>query len=245
MTRITYESYEQQITQNSTVWIVIPAYNEEATIGQILHDLCQKNYSVLVIDDCSTDKTKSIAMQFPIVVLKHAINLGQGAALETGFNYVLNYTQAKYIVSFDSDGQHNIDEIQSIINPLVSGTYDVVLGSRFLKPISNTIKINGMPAIKFLTLKIGVFFTRITTRLKVTDTHNGFRAFTRVALRKIHITQNRMAHGSEILMQIARNKLVYCEVPVDVKYTEYSRKKGQSVLNSLNILWDLIFGREE
>lgn len=231
--------------QNSTIWIVIPAYNEEAIIGQVLHELCDQKYSILVIDDCSTDRTGEIAIQFPIVVLRHIVNLGQGAALQTGFDYIQKHTLAKYVISFDSDGQHNVDDIQLLLAPIISGNFDVALGSRFLKPSNNKRNLNGMPLSKYTTLKAGVFYTRITTRLNITDTHNGFRAFSIEALRKIHISQNRMAHGSEILMEISKNKLTYCEVPVNIAYTEYSKKKGQTIFNSLNILWDLIFGREE
>jgi glycosyltransferase involved in cell wall biosynthesis len=233
------------IEQQQKIWIVVPAYNEEATIGQVIIDLCAKGYSILVIDDCSTDKTPEIASQFPVIVLQHMINLGQGAALQTGFDYLLSHTTAKYVVTFDSDRQHKVEEIQLLLEPITTGNFDVALGTRFSKNTNQNRNINGMPFSKFLTLKVGVFFTRLTTRLNITDTHNGFRGFSIEALRKIHVTQNRMAHGSEILMQIAKNKFSYCEVPVSVVYTEYSKKKGQKVFNSLNILWDLIFGREE
>ncbi|MBA4376186.1 MAG: glycosyltransferase family 2 protein [Anaerolinea sp.] len=224
----------------SQVWIVIPAYNEEESIGIVLDQFIDKDYSILVIDDCSKDKTSEVTLKYPVTLLKHMINLGQGAALQTGFDYIVQHTNAKYVVTFDSDGQHDVEDIPKILAPLTSGQYDAALGSRFLKPGN----VDGIPWIKLFTLKAGVLFTRISTGLKVTDTHNGFRAFTIETLRKIHINQNRMAHASEILTQIAQNKLGYCEVPVIIRYTEYSKKKGQSIFNSLNILWDLLFGRD-
>jgi glycosyltransferase involved in cell wall biosynthesis len=224
---------------NENVWVVIPAYNEAGSIGDVLDQFMNEDYSVLVVDDCSKDNTTDIILNYPVILLKHSINLGQGAALQTGFEYILNRTDAKYIISFDSDGQHNIKDIPTLLAPLKTGDYDVTLGSRFLMPES----VKGMPFSKKIILKLGVLYTLITTRLKLTDTHNGLRGFSRGTLKHINITQNRMAHASEILDQIAHYKLRYCEVPVTIQYTEYSKKKGQSIFNSLNILWDLFFGR--
>jgi len=92
-------------------------------------------------------------------------------------------------------------------------------------------------------LKLATVFTRLTTGLKISDTHNGLRAFKAEALRKFNITQNAMAHASEILSEIARNKLTYREVPVTIRYTEYSKSKGQSVSNAINILFELFSRR--
>jgi glycosyltransferase involved in cell wall biosynthesis len=226
--------------RNPAVWVIIPAFNEESSIGLVLDQFLDSEYSVLVIDDCSYDNTAQITLNYPVTLLKHMVNLGQGASIQTGFDYLVNFTQAKYVITFDSDGQHDIKDLPNILAPLTSGKYDVVLGSRFLKPDS----VDGISWVKLLTLKIGVFFTRITTGLKVTDTHNGLRGFSIQAIRKIHINHNRMAHASEILTKIARNNLRYCEVPVLIHYTDYSKKKGQSIFNSINILWDLLTGRD-
>lgn len=234
-----------ETNDHSKIWMVIPAYNEETTLGQILKELCNKGYSIIVIDDCSKDETCQVALKYPVVVLRHAINLGQGAALQTGFDFLNHYMSATCIVTFDSDGQHSIEDIPKVIEPVLNGTYDVVLGSRFKDTKFTTLRKNGMPFSKFLTLKMGIFFTRLTTRLRVTDTHNGLRALSGKALKEIHIAQNRMAHGSEILSQIAKAKIPFCEVPVEVKYTDYSKKKGQSIFNSINIIWDLFIGRDE
>jgi glycosyltransferase involved in cell wall biosynthesis len=222
------------------VWVVIPAYNEEGSIGLILDQFVDNQYSVLVIDDCSTDNTTQIVKNYPVTLLRHMINLGQGASLQTGFDYLIKNTKAEFVVTFDSDGQHDITDIPKLLNPLLNDQCDVVLGSRFLMPKS----VDGMTLAKLLTLKLGVLFTRISTGLKVTDTHNGLRGFSVHALNKIHIHQNRMAHASEILSQISKNKLNYCEVPVTIRYTDYSKKKGQSIYNSINILWDLFLGRD-
>lgn len=221
------------------VWIVIPAYNEGSVIGDVLTDLIPLGSSIVVVDDCSSDDTLLTALSYPVIVLHHSVNLGQGAALQTGFSYVIKKTNAKYVITFDSDGQHDAADIEKILLSLVSGNLDVVLGSRFI----NNSRIEGISPFKYFTLKAGVLFTKLSTKLNVTDTHNGLRGFTITALKEIHITQNRMAHASEILSQIAAKKMRWQEVPVTIRYTEYSKKKGQSVLNAINILWDLFFER--
>jgi glycosyltransferase involved in cell wall biosynthesis len=226
--------------QKKRVCVVIPAYNEAAVIARVLDDFKQTDYSVVVVDDCSSDNTIEIVSTYPVTLLQHMINLGQGAALQTGFSYVCKNLEVDIVVSFDADGQHDIKDIPTLIAPLLEDEFDVTLGSRFI----HQKNVVGIPIGKLIALKLGLLFTGITTGLKLTDTHNGLRAFSLAALRKINITQNRMAHASELLNQIARYKFKYCEVPVTVHYTDYSKKKGQSIFNSLNILWDLFFGRD-
>lgn len=215
-------------------WVVVPAYNEGTAITPVLTDLQKQPYNVIVVDDGSRDDTAQRALEFPVVVLRHLCNLGQGAALQTGITFALRFTTTEYIVTFDADGQHDVADVARLLEPLRAGDYDVALGSRFLRE-GLAIDIDTK---KRMVLHLATLFTRMTTRLSVTDTHNGLRAFTASAARKIEITQNRMAHASEILEQIAALGLRYCEVPVTVRYTDYSRSKGQSVLDSMNILWD-------
>lgn len=226
-------------SQDKEVWVIIPAFNEEASIDKVLDDFSDKEYSVLVVDDSSQDNTIDVALNYPITLLKHIINLGQGAALQTGFDYVINHTKAAFIVTFDSDGQHDVNDIPQLLEPLKNGKADVALGSRFL----NSKRPDGIPLLKLVTLRFGVLFTRITSKQKLTDTHNGLRGFTTKSLQKIQITHDRMAHASEIIIQIAKHNLRWIEIPVTIRYTPYSKKKGQSILNSLNILWDLLVGR--
>lgn len=216
------------------VWVVIPAYNEGAAITKVLAQLAGQGYGVVIVDDGSKDDTGQQALTFPVIVLRHACNLGQGAALQTGISYVLRQPEAEYVVTFDADGQHAAAEIPRLLRPLQEGTCDVVLGSRFMQR-GQAIDLAWR---KRLLLQLAVAYTRLSTGLAVTDTHNGFRAFTVAAARRIAITQNRMAHASELLAQIAALGLRYCEVPVTIRYTAYSLAKGQSMLNSINILWD-------
>ena len=223
---------------SSSVWVVIPAYNEGKILKDVLGELLDYNpsYHIVVVDDGSSDETATIAGSFPVHVLVHPINLGQGAALATGIEYALK-EKAETIVTFDADGQMSPQDIGTLVNEVTNRGVDVALGSRFL-----TSPPEGMPRMKRTGLKLATLLTRLTTGLKITDTHNGIRAFKAEALRKFVITQNRMAHASEILSEIARHKLVCREVPVAIRYTQYSKAKGQSIFNAINILFELFTG---
>ncbi len=217
------------------ICVVIPAYNEAPAIGKVLAELCAYPYRVVLVDDGSTDGTLDVARPFPVAILRHAINLGQGAALHTGIQYALQLQGVQTIVTFDADGQHDPANIARLVEALEQG-YDVALGSRFIQG-GEAISI---PWLKRALLSLAVWVTRRTTGLPLTDTHNGLRAFRRSAAARIRIQHNGMAHASEILSQVALLGLRYCEVPVSVRYTEYSLHKGQSLLNSVNILWEII-----
>jgi glycosyltransferase involved in cell wall biosynthesis len=165
--------------------------------------------------------------------VRHPINLGQGAALQTGIEFAVAQPDCDYVVTFDADGQHLVSDAQAMVARLASEPLDVVLGSRFL---------DGRTRVgwsKRLVLRLAVLFDRASSGIDLTDAHNGLRAFTRDAAAKIEITQNRMAHASEIVSNIAKKKLRYAEQPVRVVYTAYSKAKGQSIWNSINILADL------
>lgn len=218
------------------VWVVVPGYNEAANLGNTLATLCPWAKNVAVVDDGSADNTAEVAARYPVWVLRHAINRGQGAALATGIEFALR-RGAKVIVTFDSDGQHDPSELPAIIDPVRNGEVDVTLGSRFL---GRTV---GMPMHRRIVLKLGVLFTRAVSFVAVTDTHNGFRALSRSAAQAIKITQDRMAHASEILDEIYRRKLKYREVPVTIRYSEASLAKGQSSLNAVKIVWQFLVGR--
>ncbi len=216
---------------------VVPAYNEKATIAKVVRELKSKVDRVVVIDDGSGDETYNLARQAGASTLKHFLNRGQGAALQTGIDYALNLG-ADIIVTFDADGQHHAEDIKSLIQPIIAGKAEVVLGSRFIKNQNL-----GMSLLKKVTLKLATIFDRWRTGLKISDTHNGFRAFSRRAAEIIKINQDGMAHASEILEQIANYHLKYIEAPVKISYTNYSKKKGQSVFNSFKIVRDLILGK--
>jgi len=213
-------------------YIIIPAYNEEKVIQKTLEELYQEGYTknIVIIDDCSTDNTKRIATKFGFLI-EQKINKGQGAALRTGIKYALEQG-AKKIVTFDSDGQHDPKDIKSILDEL--DKFEVVLGSRFIGQTTN------LPLLRRIMLKGSVILCRLFYGLKLTDSHNGLRGFRSESASKIMITEDRMLHASEILQRISEQKLSYTEVPVHIRYTEYSLKKGQSMWNAFNILKGMI-----
>jgi glycosyltransferase involved in cell wall biosynthesis len=216
--------------------IVIPSYNEEHAIGGVVLELTASWPHVVVVDDGSTDGTGAVAGRSGATVLTHVVNRGQGAALQTGIDYALE-RGARVIVTFDSDGQHRAEDVAALVKPIEEGRAEAVLGSRFLG------STESMPRRRGLLLRAAVLFTRITSGARVTDTHNGLRAFSAAAARKIHIQLDRMAHASEIVDQIAARGIRFVEVPVHVRYSDYSRRKGQSSLGAFRVLFDYLWSR--
>jgi glycosyltransferase involved in cell wall biosynthesis len=219
----------------SSAWIVVPAYNEQSTIQQVVSGLRRFCPNIAVVDDCSTDLTAGRAHSAGAFVVRHPINLGQGASLQTGIDFAL-LNGASCIVTFDADLQHRAEDIPALLKALRETGVDFALGSRFLGNATN------IDVSRKLLLKAAVLFTRLTTGLRLTDAHNGMRAMTRRGARVLRIRQNRMAHASEILQQIAKSELPYVEVPVTVEYTSYSKAKGQGLSNSVNIVLELLSG---
>ncbi|MBS1919907.1 MAG: glycosyltransferase family 2 protein [Bacteroidetes bacterium] len=220
---------------NSSVFIVIPFYNENAVIAEVINKILPWDYRVIVVDDGSTISPHEILKNFPgVFLLRHKVNLGQGAALQTGIEYALKQG-AEYVVSFDADGQHDADDIAAMLLPLYRENADVTLASRFLEK-----GLHNASLIKQLVLKIARLINFLFTGLYLTDAHNGLRAMSQRAAQKISIKENGMAHASEILFLIKQNGLKYKEVPARIIYTGYSMKKGQSVFNSIRIFFDLV-----
>jgi len=217
------------------VWIVVPAYNEQSTIAQVVAGLIPTYPNVVVVDDCSQDQTATRARIAGAFVVRHPINLGQGAALQTGVDFAL-LNGGAHIVTFDADLQHHPEDVSHLLKGLDDFGAEFALGSRFLDDTRN------IDLARKLVLKAAVLFTRLTTGLRLTDVHNGLRAMTRKGALALCIRQNRMAHASEILQQIAKSGLTYVEVPVTVSYTDYSKAKGQKLSNSVNILFELFTG---
>lgn len=219
----------------SRTWFVIPMYNEATVVGAVVADLRKEFPNVVCIDDGSSDGSQEVARAAGAVVIQHPINLGQGAALQTGFEYALQDPELDCIVTFDADGQHRVEDARAMVERVRSGEAEIVLGSRFLD------KRTKLPPAKRVVLKTAAIQSRLATGMDLTDAHNGLRAISPSVARRIHLTQNRMAHASELVHQLAKMQPRYVEHPVEIIYTDYSKAKGQSLLNAVNIVFELFF----
>lgn len=210
------------------VAVIIPAWNEEKNIGLVLSDLLDHNYQPIVINDGSTDQTSNVVRSFPnVILLEHAINLGMGAALETGTRYALN-SGAEIIVHFDADRQMQVEDIKKMILPIINKEVDITIGNRFPSSQIPTLK-------KYLIFPVARVLNNFMTGLQLTDIHNGFRALSAVAAKKINIQQRGWAHATEIMQKVKKYNLKYREIPVTIKYHEF----GQGVGSGFKILRDL------
>ena len=221
-------------SKNPDVWVVIPLYNEAQVIGGVLDELHEFFENVVCVDDGSKDGSGAVAREHGARVVTHPINLGQGAALQTGISFARVRPETAFVITFDADGQHRIVDALAMLELARAEKLDTVFGSRFLDNRTQP----GL--LKKIVLKTAVFVTNITTHTKLTDAHNGLRVLSVEMCRRINLRQDRMAHASEIVAQIGAAKLPWAEYPVELLYTEYSKAKGQSLLNSVNILFELI-----
>jgi glycosyltransferase involved in cell wall biosynthesis len=221
---------------NHAVWIVIAAYREAAVIGDVIRPLVTAGYRVVVVDDGSGDATAARAREAGAAVVRHPINRGQGAALQSGLRYALRQG-AGILVTFDADGQHSPDDLPRLTAPIAGGTADIVLGSRFLEHGGE------VPFARRILLGLAVAFTGVMSGIRLTDAHNGLRALSRRAAEKVDLQLDRMAHASEIIDQLVSTGLPLVEVSVTVRYTSYSLEKGQRAGNAARILWDYLLNR--
>jgi glycosyltransferase involved in cell wall biosynthesis len=223
--------------QHSGATVVVPAYNEAARVATVVADLRTHFDTVVVVDDGSADETADLARAAGARVVRHPGNLGQGAALQTGFAFALTDPAMQHVITFDSDGQHRVEDAVALLAVARETGVDVVLGSRFLTPDT------AVPRARRAVLRAGIAFTRATTRLPVTDTHNGLRVLNRRAVEAIDLTLADMAHASQLLGLIARRGLTWTEAPVVIDYADETRRRGQSNVNALNIVFDLALER--
>ena len=223
------------IDDMNDTWVVVPLFNEEEVIGDVVRDLRGTFPQVVCVDDGSQDGSSAEARAAGAVVVRHSLNLGQGASLQTGIHYALSDPRTRFVVTFDADGQHQVSDAVAMVERLRAGAADVIFGSRFL---DSRTRPGG---IKRLVLKAAVLHSNATTGVHLTDAHNGLRALNRQFCEQLNIRQNRMAHASEIVGQVGRSQARVVEHPVHILYTDYSRSKGQSVLNSVNIVAELFF----
>jgi glycosyltransferase involved in cell wall biosynthesis len=212
----------------------MPMYNESTVVGDVIRGLLHVFPNVVCVDDGSTDGSQEVAREAGAVVVQHPINMGQGAALQTGIEFALQDPELDCIVTFDSDGQHRVIDAEQMVARVLADEADIVLGSRFL---DDRTQIGWL---KKLVLKTAAAQFRLSTGMALSDAHNGLRAFNPYVAANIDLTQNRMAHASELIHQLADLKPRWVEHPVEIIYTAYSKGKGQSLLNSVNIVAELL-----
>jgi glycosyltransferase involved in cell wall biosynthesis len=222
------------ISQN--IALVIPVFNEEEILMDVLMQLTNSGYRVICVDDASTDDSNRIIKLLDLEVITHIINRGQGAAIETGFEYLRRDPRStKYVFTFDADGQHSMLDIPKMFKLMRDGNFDIVLGSRFLDNTSN------VPRIKKVLLKVSVKMNKVFSGLNLSDRHNGFRCLKISMLDLFRITEDGFAHADEFLRIIRVHKLKYAEAAVTISYTDYSKSKGQPLVNIVNLLFDKIW----
>jgi polyprenyl-phospho-N-acetylgalactosaminyl synthase len=220
------------VFDRADTWVVIAAFNEGAVIRSVVEEVAAERWNVVVVDDGSRDNTSEAANVPGVIVVRHRVNLGQGAALQTGIDYALR-RGAHVIVTFDADGQHSCADIPALIAALTDA--DIALGSRFLG------NVEGASNSRMALLKTATAVSNSLSGMKLTDAHCGLRAFRATAAPSLRIMQDRMAHASELLRKIKTSGLRVVEVPVTIRYTEHSMRKGQGGLQAVRILFDYFF----
>lgn len=217
----------------SGAWIVIPAFNEAAVIGEVVADVRSVFDNVVCVDDGSTDDTGEIARGAGAHLVRHPINLGQGAAIQTGVEYARKQPGARVFATFDGDGQHRVKDLAAMVDRLCAEDVDVVIGTRFGSSVGAR-----PPFVKRLVLQTAARLSRRGRRLGLTDTNNGLRVFNKKVADALDITMSGMSHANEFIMLIAEHHWRVVEQPVEVLYTDYSKSKGQPLLNGVNIIFD-------
>ncbi len=218
--------------ETHNVWIIVPAFNEAGVIGDVIADLRSVFTHVVCVDDGSADDTGDVALRAGAHLVRHPVNLGQGAAIQTGVEYARRQPGADVFATFDGDGQHRVKDLVTMIDRLNAGDVDVVIGTRFGAGVTRP------PLLKRVVLQTAARLSPRGRRLGLTDTNNGLRVFNKTVADGLDITMSGMSHATEFIMLIAENRWRVAEEPVEVLYTEYSKAKGQPLLNGVNIIFD-------
>lgn len=221
------------VIDTAGVWIIVPAFNEASVIGDVVADLRAVFDHVVCVDDGSRDDTAEVALRAGAHVVSHPVNLGQGAAIQTGVEYARRQPGASVFVTFDADGQHRVDDVRAMIDRMSAGDVDIVIGTRF-----GAGKDKQIPPLKRMILRAAARLSPSSQRLGLTDSHNGLRVFDRTVADHLNLTMSGMSHASEFITLIAENHWRVVEQPVEIVYTEYSMSKGQPLLNGVNIVFD-------
>lgn len=221
-------------------WLIIPCYNEGPVIQEVIEHARATFPNIVAVNDGSVDDSAERIRAAGAHLVNHPVNLGQGAALQTGVEYARSQPGAKYFVTFDADGQHQVKDVVRMIERLRTEPHDIIVGTRFGRPRAEDDQV---PWIKRVVLKTVVALSPTTRKLGLSDAHNGLRAFNKKVADEMNIRMNGMSHASELVSMIADKGWRVAEEPVDILYTEYSMSKGQSLINGVNILADGLLAR--
>jgi len=222
---------------NADVWVIVPCYNEGPVVREVIERVRRHFPNVVAVDDGSVDNSAEEIVAAGARLVQHPVNMGAGAAYQTGVDFALRDPRAQFFVTFDADGQHRVDDVVAMVEHLRSVDTEVLIGSRFLAPI------DGMSSSPRALLKAAVVFERFTSGIALTDAHQGLRAFRRSFARVLNLQSHDMSWASEFLSRMSEHQTSYEEFPVHVMYTDYSRSKGQRSINSVNIGIDVLINK--
>ena len=221
--------------QNQDTWLIIPCFNEGTVIGDVIRHARETFPNIVAVNDGSSDNSAEEIHKAGAHLVNHPVNLGQGAAIQTGVEYARAQPGARYFVTFDADGQHQVKDVVAMLERLRNEPVDIIVGTRFGRPRSADDQV---PWIKRLVLKTVVLLSPRTRKLGLSDAHNGLRVFNKKVADELNIRMNGMSHASEFVAQMDERGWRVSEQPVDILYTDYSMSKGQSLINGVNILAD-------
>ncbi|MFC4854702.1 glycosyltransferase family 2 protein [Actinophytocola glycyrrhizae] len=216
------------------VWLVVPVYNEAPVVAEVVNDALQVFPNIVCVDDGSKDGSAEQIRSTGAHLVRHPVNLGQGAAIQTGVEYARSQAGAAYFATFDSDGQHLVSDVERMVRRLRDEPLDIVVGTRFHGDTAH------IPRLKRIVLKSVVALSPRLRKLHLSDAHNGLRVFNKTVADDMNITLNGMGHASQIVEMIVRERWRVAEEPVTIQYTEYSMAKGQSLINGVNIMFDTV-----
>ena len=228
--------FEVSKEDKENTYVILPAYNEATRIQPVIEEIAEKGYKMVIVNDGSSDNTLDVIREsqkkYPknIFIYSHIINRGVGVAMQTGFDAVLRYNP-KYVVNMDSDGQHSVDDLDNVLEPLITGEAQAVIGVRPLK---------DMPLSRNIANAIMNLLTRIFYKVDVSDSQTGFRAITREALDKIEINARGYLISSEFIREVNDNNIPFAEVPIETIYTPETQKKGTNIKVAFKILIQMI-----
>ena len=223
--------------QNEDVWVVIPCYNEAPVVRGVIESVRRHFPNVVAVDDGSRDGSAAHIRAAGARLVQHPVNMGAGAAYQTGVEFALRDPAAQLFITFDADGQHQAEDAVAMVAHLRSADVEVLIGSRFLG------SVDGLSFSRRALLKAAVIFERATSGVALTDAHQGLRVFRRSFAQVLDLKSHDMSWASEFLTRMVEHSTTYEEFPVHVEYTDYSRSKGQRSINSVNIGVDVLINK--